>query len=218
MLKRNVERNGDSWEPAVESFTDDQTGAKYRRIVGGLAWPYGGKPGFAVVIAEDFEEDKSLTGRHLWVLNELEAPDVADLVGRCQDLRDTFQARDWFGTLRNKSMLAVLYHLQKDLGHKDRFSFSPAPHADDSQGLGYYLPVIKEHLRINRKILHFGKDSKMAGYVAQVGPEALNQDPIEYPPIAALGYALSYLVIHKPEPVSPKVRPTYSGPGSWMAS
>ena len=111
--------------------------------MGGLAWPDGAKPGFALVIAEDFEEDPNLKDYRLWVLKEVEESDVAGLVRLCQDLRDTFNAKDWFGNIRNNSMRAILYHLQKDLDYKDRFSFSPAPHADDAQGLGYYLPLIK---------------------------------------------------------------------------
>lgn len=216
MITRKMERGEDFGDPGVESFTDDQTGAKYRRIIGGLAWPDGGKPGFALVIAEDFEQDPNLKDRHLWVLREVEEADVASLVRLCQDLRDTFHAKDWFGNIRNNSMRAIFYHLQKDLDYKDRFSFSPAPHADDPQGLGYYLPLIKECLGINRKTLHFGEGSKLPGYLA-MGPETLNQDPAEYPPVAALGYALSHLRTSAP-PIQIRMNkpPGPHGPNSWM--
>ena len=66
-----MERGEEPGDPGVESFTDDQPGAKYRRIVGGLAWPDGAKPGFALVIAEDFEEDPNLKDYRLWVLKEV---------------------------------------------------------------------------------------------------------------------------------------------------
>lgn len=217
MITRKMERGEDVGDPGVESFTDEQTGAKYRRIVGGMAWPDGGKPGFAVVIAEDFEEDPNLKDRRLWVLREVEESDVAGLVRCCQDFRETFQAKEWFGNRRNESMKAVLYHLQKDVGLKNRFSFSPGPHADDPQGLGYYLPLIKECLEINRRILHFGEGSKLLGYLAGMGDETLNQDPAEYPPIAALGYALSHLRTSAP-PIQIRMNKTPGphGPHSWM--
>jgi hypothetical protein len=215
MIERKMERAEEPGEPGIESFTDDQTGAKYRRIVGGLAWPDGGKPGCAVVIAEDFDEDQH-KDRHLWVLKELEAPDVAELVRGCQDIRDTFHAREWFGNIRNNAMRAVLYHLQKDVDLKDRFSFSPAPHADDPQGLGYYLPLIKDCLGINRKVLHFGEGSKLSGYLAEMGPDTLNQDPADYPPIAALGYSLSHHRTSAPPVKMVFNPPRHQGPHSWM--
>lgn len=213
MIKCEVKPGEDVGDPGIESFTDDQTGAKYRRIVGGMAWPDGGKPGFAVVIAEDFDEDQNLKDRHLWVLREVEETDVATLVRRCQDLRETFHAKEWFGNRRNESMRAFLYHLQKDVDFKDRFSFSPAPHADDPQGLGYYMPLIKECID-NRKFLHFGEGSKLPGYLA-MGPETLNQDPAEYPPIAALGYALSCLRTSAP-PMRLAKPPVHRGENTWM--
>lgn len=200
----------------MEVFTDDQTGKEYSRIVGGLAWPNAGSPGFAIVIAEDFEEDPNLKARRLWVLNEAENSDVAELIRRCQDWRETYQTQDWYGCTSNKAMMGVLYHLQKGLDQKSKFSFTPAPHADDPQGLGYYLPLIKECLGINRKILHFGEGSKLPGYLAEMGPETLNLNPAEYPPIAALGYALSKLRTSDPAKkmiVRPSVR---QGPFNWM--
>jgi len=216
MIFQKIERAAEIGEPGIESFTDDQTGAKYRRIVGGLAWPDGAKPGFALVIAEGFKEDPNLKDRHLWVLREVEESDVATLVRLCQDLRETFHAKDWFGNIRNNAMRAVLYHLQKDLDYKDRFSFSPAPHADDAQGLGYYLPLIKDCIGINRKILHFGEGSKLPGYLAEMGPETLNQDPAEYPPVAALGYALSHIRTSPPPIKVTEPRPVNHGANSWM--
>jgi hypothetical protein len=215
MIERKMERGEEPGDPGIEVFTDDQSGAKYRRIVGSLAWPDGGKPGFAVVIAEDFDEDPNLKDRRLWVLREIEESDVAGLVRRCQELRDTFHAKEWFGHTGNKSMMAVLYHLQKSWDHKERLSFSAALHADDPKGLGYYLPLIKECLGINRKFLIFGEGSKLPGYLADMKPETLNQDPAEYPPIAALGYALSRL-----RTLAPPVRMIgprgHHGEHSWM--
>ena len=214
MIKREVRRADFG---SQEVFVDQDTGKEYQRIVGSLAWPHVGKPGFALVLGEDFEEESNFKDRHLWVLKEVEESDVADLLRRCQTLREVFQAKDWFGDIWNRPMMAVLHHLDKEIEIKNWFSVGAALYADDPRALGYYLPLIREHIG-NRKILHFGKESKLAGYVAQAGPEALGQAPAEYPPIAALGYALSYLVIHRPDPVSPERRPTYSGPSSWMAS
>jgi hypothetical protein len=113
-------------------------------------------------------------------------------------------------------MMGVLYHLQKGLDHKARFSFSPAPHADDSGGLGYYLPLIQECLGTNRKILHLGSGSKLPGYLSEHDSKSFGLDAADYPPIATLGYALSYLCSCEPVTLRP-VKPGFgAGPNSWM--
>jgi hypothetical protein len=201
----------------MDVFIDEQTGKEYSRIVGGLAWPYAGKPGYAAVLAEDFKPDKNLEARHIWVLRELEALDVADLIRRCRDMREAYKA-NWVGNIQNKPLMAMLYQLQKGFDYKDRLSFDAAPHADDPQGLGYYLPIIKEHLGVNRKLLHFGEGSKLPGYLAEMGPETLGKDPAGFPPIASLGYALSYLYTYDPEPCRIENPRMFSGKNSWMSA
>jgi hypothetical protein len=216
MIERKVEKSGDSWEPGIESFTDGETGRKFRRIIGGLAWPHAGKPGFAVVIGEDFEEDPNLKARHLSVLKEIEESDVADLIRLCRELRNTYKTQGWYGCTSNKSMLGALYHLQKGLDYKDRFSFSPAPHSDDCQSLGYYLTMIKDIIGINRKILHFGEGSKLPGHLAEMGPESLSQDPTEFPTVAALGYVVAHIVSSNPAPRISPPKHMRGGAGGWM--
>ena len=58
-------------------------------------------------------------------------------------------------------MMDIFYHLNHGQDNRNRFYFTSARHADDPNGLGYYLPVIKEHLKVNRKILHFGCESHL---------------------------------------------------------
>ena len=169
-----------------------------------------------MVIAEDFDEDPNLKNRHLWVLREVEESDVARLVRRCQELREMFLAKEWFGNVRNKSLNAFLHHRQKDLDYKNRFSFSPGPHADDPQHLEYYSPLIIECLEINAGFLHFGEGSKLPGYLLEMGDETRNQDPAEYPPVAALGYALSHIRTSTPPITMTEPRTVNPGANSWM--
>jgi hypothetical protein len=77
------------------------------------------------------------------------------------------------------------------------------------------MPIIKKHLAINRKILHFGEGSKLSGYLEQIGPGDMLTNPEEVPPIAALGYVLAYLDRHKPEPPRQK-KPRRNG-SAWAA-
>jgi len=191
MIKKiGVGRNG---------YFETADGRQFGRIVGGLAWPHGDKLGFAVVIAENRSEDLNLRVRPITVIKEAETSDVADLVGRCQDWQAECQVQEWFSNTENKPLIAAFYQLTQDQPSQRRFDLFRASHAGDPHGLGYYLPVIKEHVRSNRRILHFGEAGKLPGYLNQVRAEAMSQDIAEYPPIAALGYALANLFENKPE-------------------
>jgi hypothetical protein len=81
-----------------------------------------------------------------------------------------------------------------------RFTFRTEPYAQETNGLAFYLPIIRKHLEINYKVLHFNEGSKLPGYLAQLGPEDLHQDPAEFPPLAALGYEVTYFASNKPAP------------------
>ena len=96
MIKREVRKL--AWEGEQEVFTSEQTGDEYRRIVGGLAWPYGEKPGYAVVVAEALKEDPQLKERPIWVIKEIEDPDILNLLRHCRDLQEPFMVQDWYGT------------------------------------------------------------------------------------------------------------------------
>jgi len=198
MVKREVRKI--DWEGEQEVFINQDTGDEYRRVVGGLAWPHGGKPGYAVVVAEAFKEDPQIKNRPLWVIKEIEESNILNLLRCCQELQEPFKVQDWYGNTSDKAMMANFYHLNREAGKRDRFTFKTAPYANEPKGLAFYMPIIKKQVSINRKILHFGEGSQLPGYLAQVGPEDMLTNPAELPPIAALGYVLTYLERHKPEP------------------
>ena len=169
-------------------------------MVGGLAWPHGGQPGYAVVVAEALKEDPQLKDRPLWVIKEIEESDILNMLRYCRDLQEPFMVQDWHGNTGDKAMMANFHHLNRETGKRDRFSFRSAPYANEPNGLAFYMPIIKKYLATNRKILHFGQESKLPGYLAQVGLEDMLTNPAELPPIAALGYVLAYLERYKPAP------------------
>jgi hypothetical protein len=177
-------------------YLETADGREFKRIVGGLAWPHSGKPGFTVVIGENLIEDIKLRVRHLTVIKEMETIDVAGLVRQCQDWQAECLVEDWFGNRENKPMWAIYSQITKDEPNQRRFNLFPASHAGDPQGMGYYMPMIKEY-RKSPRTLHFQEGSKLERYLDQTGAEALNHDPSEFPAIVALGYALAYFYEHK---------------------
>jgi len=194
------------WEGEIEFFLDRATGEEYRRIVGGIAWPYAKKLGFAVVVAEILKKDPATKAHHLRVLVEIEDFDVGILLRRCQELTSQSRVQEWFGDTFNRPMMAYVYHFNKESG-QESFSFRTAPHADDLYGLVYFLQMIKECVAPNWKILEFGEHSKLPGYLGLIAREESSKNPAEYPPIAALGYAVVKLrTTSPPEPRRPQPR------------
>jgi hypothetical protein len=184
----------------VTVFVNDENEREYRRMVGGLAWPHGEKPGYAIVVAEAYVEDPQLKDRPIWVIREIEESDILNLLRYCQELHEPFKVQDWYGNTSDKAMMANFYHINRGSAERNRFAFKTAPYANEPNGLAFYMPIIKKHLAVNRKILHFGEGSKLPGILAQVGPGDMLKNPAELPPIAALGYTLTYLERYKPEP------------------
>ena len=175
----------------------------YRRIVGGLAWPYPGKPGFLVVVAENFKEERQSGQRLLWVLAEKEAETIQELRRACRELTDTYLAGPWYG---DPSQRAMVRHLNLPEPHEDRrdskrLIILSAPYRQDPQALHYYLQLLGELVRTSQKTLFFGPKSRVPGYILNLlnlPPEALAGKLAEQPPIAALGYAASALRLRQP--------------------
>jgi hypothetical protein len=59
--------------------------------------------------------------------------------------------------------------------------------------LEFYVQTIKELLRPERKLLHFEEESRLLGYMMSITAENMGDPAAKYPPIAALGYAVSAL-------------------------
>jgi hypothetical protein len=175
-----------------KEWFQDPSGHKYGRILGALAWPYAGKPGVAVVVAEDFFKDDQMRLYHLRVLKEIESLDAATLIRICQDWQAECLVEDWLGDIGNRPMMSIYYQLTIDQPAERRFNLCRASHSQDRQALGYYLSVIKEYLRSGKKSLHFVSGSKILAYLAQISTDVMGESADNHPPVAALGYVLSY--------------------------
>ena len=163
----------------------------YSRIVGGLAWPFGEKPGFLVVIAEDFKEDSALNARPLRVLAEREALDLEEMARRYQELLEAFKAAPWIGDPKNTPLMH--YFRARVPG----FSLSYAPHYDDPHNLQGYAQLVRTLCAENRKILHIGDHDRIRGNLAALPTGDLKNPAAEFPPLAALGYAVAHLFYNK---------------------
>jgi hypothetical protein len=64
---------------------------------------------------------------------------------------------------------------------------------DDTHALQFYIHLILDKTKSNRKLLHFG-DNQLANALMSFVPENMRGSAADkYPGIASLGYAVSYL-------------------------
>jgi hypothetical protein len=98
-------------------------------------------------------------------------------------------------------MMRILRSFNKEM-ESERFSIRTVTQASDPGGLVYFLHMIKECLRQNWKILEFGEKSKLPGYLGQMSRDEAGASPAEYPPIAALGFAV--VKLRTTSPVEPR--------------
>jgi hypothetical protein len=174
------------------SFEDKESKVKYGRIIGGLAWP-AVSSWFALVVAEDFDEDPSKI-RHIRVLAEIEDQDPEPLFQKCLELRQRYQIQDFFGNSGDKPMMELLRDFNRDLEDVSSLSLCLAPFPED---FAYHVRVIRERLNQDKKTLHFGEKSILPGCLMELSPEEATKGSVyDHPAIAALGYAVSYFKSH----------------------
>ena len=124
-------------ERCYEGYTNKETGALYRQIVGGISWPSGANPGWAVVLAQDYLKDEVLKKYHFRILAESDFINPSDLLRRCFEYKKQFLASPWYGNTGNTVMMDVLNNLDFN------FYIESAPFADDQNCFQYYVSQIK---------------------------------------------------------------------------
>ncbi|MCG2772500.1 MAG: hypothetical protein L6277_10485 [Desulfobacterales bacterium] len=86
----------------------------------------------------------------------------------------------------------------QDRDFKNRVSLRSAPFADSSPKVAAYAQMISERTQANRKILYFFEGSKLPGYLLGHTAEETDKPAANYPPLAALGYAVAELIFKEP--------------------
>jgi hypothetical protein len=180
----------------VDDFIlDEETEREFERVVGGYAWPSAVKPGFAVVIGEDRQEDELYKKRHWRILAETENQSPKKLIKRCAELNSFYSVEAWYGDTENRAMMEFLY----DSRH--RFHLIDAPFLDEPNVFEKNLLLIMEVVSSGNKTLHFGKESNLRSILNELTTEDMLNSPKtafqKYPQIAALGFVVSALEYYK---------------------
>jgi hypothetical protein len=184
-------------------YLEMETGRKFRRIYGGMQWP-ASNPGAVVVVAEDLEMDPALDERKLWILDEYENRNPSELIGRCSEFKGLMQIEKFYGDTTNRPMMTFLRST------KANFSLKIAPFVDQPTAHEAYLSLIREKTSVTKKVLAFGDKSALPAKLSSIADSLPTGDSFktDFPQIAALGYALSALVVLQPEKPMPWV-PSY---------
>jgi len=162
----------------------------FRRIVGGLQWP-GANPGALVILAEDLQKDPVLGERKLWVLSEYSSGNLSEVVIRCGELKRLKSVEKFYADTTDRAMMKVSLKCRTEA----QISLSKAPLIDEPTAYMTYLNLIREKTSATKKALYFKEESALQALLSSltVMPTDLKSD---YPQIAALGYALSALVLY----------------------
>ena len=186
----------------------------YRQIAGGLAWPAPPAPGFMVVMAEEGRLELESGQRVLWVLAEQEAQDLAAMYRYYREMSEEFLLRQWYGDTANRVMMHLFRGQQRQVQGEAQVPLVVlgAPYHDNPQALLFYVQTIQDLVKSSQKLLYLGENSSLPGNFLALSPEELTDKAADYPPVAALGYAVAALRIYGP---APAVAPEYQERESW---
>ena len=169
------------------------------RIIGGLAWPAGDNPAFAVIVGEDLYPRLGDKVRHCYLLSEVEESDLERLFERCVYLLEHLRSAGtkveaFFGREHHSNMRFL------DLWCRDKrkeLPFFYAPNSDDGL-IGYHIDILRKRAR--NMTLHLFEGCKLRSYIEEVGRnEVTKATDSEYPAVAALGYAVTRLTEFDPD-------------------
>lgn len=179
-------------------YQNPEFGESYRRVAGGLAWPALPEPGYLVVVAEQWARDDGLGARGLRILAEREASTVAELHRGCLEMRKLCQVESWLTDMGRRHEVNLFLRQNQNLQVRKDVYLEAAPYAREGAKLGLYAQLILELVQPGRKILVFGTDSQLTGYLLGRTAEDMREPAARYPRLAALGYAVAEMVTREP--------------------
>jgi len=195
-------------------YLDRKRDQVYRQVAAALAWPQATKPGFLVVVGEESRPELENGKRVLWVLAEQEAAGPAEIYRHYREMSAKFLLREWYGDSSNRAMMQLLRQQLREVQGEKLLPLVilAAPYHDDPQGLLFYVQTVNELVKSSQKLLFFGENSSLPGNFLTLSPEELKGKAEEYPPVAALGYAVTALRLYGPALAA---APEYRERGSW---
>ncbi|NIQ17738.1 MAG: hypothetical protein GTN43_02915 [Candidatus Aenigmarchaeota archaeon] len=204
MIEKKLDRSGEGFY-----YRNEETGDEYRRVVGGMGWPFKEKPGFIVVVAEDFAEIPGPGKRRLTVIYEKEDDQIEGIFRKVIEAQRFHWLEGIWGNRSHENMMALIRQFNDEQNKKQGalVHILYAPKCDEPDNLTYYAHIIKKQLTKPRN-LYFGPESQFPSYLSALPSEKVKGLVDQWPAIAALGYALAALEVHGPEIPRDKLQKT----------
>ena len=179
-------------------YQDSDTGKHYRRVVGAVGWPWEPPPGYLVVIGEIYALDRALHGRPLEVLAEREAHSIAAIHQGCLEMRKFWACDVWLADLDQEEAVRLFKQMNRQPGLSETISLRRAPFSQGEDRIQILFQLLGTVQSQERKLLSYGPESKLPGYAMGLNPKDLQKPAIQFPALAALGYAVAELIIREP--------------------
>ena len=187
----------------VSFYYKDSADKTYCRVLAGLSFPVS-KPGFVVIIAEDYYKVPNTQCQHMHALAEAEESDTERLFKLCLDLRQRFSVEWIIGNMDNEPMMELLYQFNNGLDGAQPLNTYPASFPDD---LSFHVHTIKSVSRSNSRILHLGECSALNERLSIITPEDVSGGKAsDHPAVMALGYCISYIKDQPRDPFREQMR------------
>lgn len=175
-----------------EMYHHDAADRSYTRIIGAIVWP-GERPGFAVVLCEEFLTP-NIGPRFHW-LNEAQETSHNDLIKRCVELQSDLCVMQWYAREDPAADELLAIHNSQAFDKRSPTLHVVDPSQVNPKGLiTVQLEILREHLDPRRKSIKLSAESKLPGLLQELPPLVSDVRDYQFPGPAALCYALSELV------------------------
>ncbi|MBW2065013.1 MAG: hypothetical protein JRJ03_08775 [Deltaproteobacteria bacterium] len=187
----------------------DDREVEMTRVVAGLGWP-AEKPGFLVVVGEElfFEPPFPKTGVEFryHVIAESEQTDLSKLIKTATASKNRFEIQTYYARLKSSKSkeLPALHYLEQHNRTAFAQGVAPlyvveAPFAEDRGLLSFHLNVVKGLLRPEKRTLFIPPTSALNAALLEVPDDVSRVKDVDFPAVAALGYAVAALVTWRQE-------------------
>ena len=187
-----VEKRSSALSGAEWYETDEETPRVFRRIVGGVSWPHGERPGFVVVLGEDLTRDIEFDIRHVRILAEyreylgLTFMEPQPILSCMADLRKDLCVRPFYGRVGPWQKVISDYNRDAAKQRLPTVSLHAPPGSLDFE---YHAGLLRRRV-LNQKTLHFGP-SVLPQRLALLPADVRGLTHDNHPEIGALFYALA---------------------------
>lgn len=180
---------------APSGCSDSENHRDYFRICGGVAWPYKGRPGFAVLVAEQVRNLKSGAPPKFYGLTESEHRHSGVMLSKCVEL--TTVVDTWYSNIIPEAQRVALhqFNLGQEQKHLTGILLTNVPmlsEAGDALQLFSYADAeLDKRTTAGQKTVFLGDCSRVLAALQRV-PEEWDsaEDILKLPEVTALYYAL----------------------------